>query len=104
MQVAAVDDSKVMTLALSQGIYGDIELLVNNHNIINLVHSALNKIGEKAGLPDSRLLQGLVLSAEQWTPQSGFVVLNRAKIYKAFKSEIAVSPRQSSCFSSSDPD
>ena len=47
-----------------------LESLVENKAVVDAVHSELFSVGKRAGLSNIEMLQGVVLSAEEWTPES----------------------------------
>jgi long-chain acyl-CoA synthetase len=51
-----------------------------------------NAVGKKGGLRPMELLEAVVLTAEEWTPDNGLVTaaqkIQRSKIAKAFDQEI----------------
>ena len=47
-----------------------LESLVENKAVVDAVHSELLSVGKRAGLSNIEMLQGVVLSAEEWTPES----------------------------------
>ena len=46
------------------------ESLVENKAVVDAVHSELLAVGKRGGLSNIEMLQGVVLSAEEWTPES----------------------------------
>lgn len=61
-----------------------------------LVLKECNAIGKKNAFKQNEMLQAVVLSAEEWTPESGLVTaaqkIQRARIAKEFRDEINVGP------------
>ena len=59
-----------------------------------LILKECNAAGKKAGFKPMEILQGVVLSAEEWTPENGLVTaaqkIQRKKIGEVFASEIKV--------------
>ena len=51
-----------------------------------------NVVGKKNGFKQMELLEAVVLTSDDWTPESGFVTaaqkIQRSKIAKAFETEI----------------
>lgn len=62
-------------LASSKGVKGEWESLVHDKTIINAVHEELLATGKKGGLGGIELVQGVVMTDEEWTPQSVSVLL-----------------------------
>lgn len=52
---------------------GDLEMLCRNDVIVSLVLRELNNTAKKNGLKGSDLLEALVLTADEWTPESGML-------------------------------
>jgi long-chain acyl-CoA synthetase len=65
-----------------------------NPAVQELVLKDANAVGRKNGLKPAELLQAVVLTPDEWTPESGLVTatqkLQRAKIAKTFKEQIDV--------------
>ena len=63
--------------------------------VVELVMKECNAIGKKNGFKSYELLQAVVLTPDEWTPESGLVTaaqkIQRARIAKAFKEKIDVS-------------
>lgn len=59
-----------------------------------LVLKECNAVGKKNGFKPMEMLQAVVLSADEWTPESGLVTaaqkIQRAKIAKEFRDQINV--------------
>ncbi|RXW22284.1 hypothetical protein EST38_g3586 [Candolleomyces aberdarensis] len=72
---------------------GDLGVLCHNSNVQELVLKEANAIGKKNGFKQPELLQAVVLTPDEWTPESGLVTaaqkIQRARIAKAFKDEIS---------------
>lgn len=66
--------------------------LCNEHAVRELVKTECNAIGKKNGFKPMELLEAVVLTAEEWTPESGLVTaaqkIQRSKIAKTFADEI----------------
>ncbi|CAA7262325.1 unnamed protein product [Cyclocybe aegerita] len=66
--------------------------LCSNHDIQQIVLKECNSVGKKNGFKAMELLQSVVLTADEWTPESGLVTaaqkIQRAKIAKAFGHQI----------------
>jgi len=82
-----------MSLAKENGIAGDhLEELVHNEKLTSIVLGRLLAQGKKGGLHATEMLHGIVMTAEEWTPQNGLVTsaqkLNRKGIVKAHEKEI----------------
>ena len=63
-------------------------------NIQALVLKECNAVGKKSGFKGIEMLQGVVLTADEWTPESGLVTaaqkLQRKKIAQNYDAEIQV--------------
>ena len=87
--------------ALRQGTVGDVDVNASLHTLCGypevrkLVLENCNATGKKNGFKPLELLEAVVLTDEEWTPESGLVTaaqkLQRKKIHEAFESEIKVS-------------
>ncbi|CZS97197.1 probable long-chain-fatty-acid-CoA ligase [Rhynchosporium agropyri] len=70
------------------------EKLVQNDKISKLVLRELQDTGRKAGLAPFQILDGVVLTDAEWTPQNGFLTaaqkLSRRKIVAGYETEIDV--------------
>ncbi|KAI0772378.1 long-chain-fatty-acid-CoA-ligase [Trametes elegans] len=68
--------------------------LCHNKAVVDLVLKECNALGKKNGFKQMELLQALVLTPEEWTPESGLVTaaqkIQRKKIAQAFEKEIKV--------------
>jgi len=76
------------------GVSPDTSLhaLCENAGVRKLVLENCNALGKKNGFKPLEILETVVLTAEEWTPESGLVTaaqkLQRKKIHETFKSEI----------------
>lgn len=87
--------------ALRQGTVNGVEADASLHalcgqpEVRKLVLENCNAIGKKNGFKPLELLEAVVLTDEEWTPESGLVTaaqkLQRKKIHQAYESEIKVS-------------
>lgn len=81
----------------SKGIDSSHELsdLCDDPKIQAIVLKECNAIGKKNGFKPAELLQAVILTPTEWTPENGFVTaaqkIQRAKIAKKFEKEIKVS-------------
>ena len=66
--------------------------LCRNRAVADLVLKECNAVGKKNGFKTMELLQAVVLTPDEWTPESGLVTaaqkIQRSKIGKAFEKEI----------------
>ncbi|ROW14645.1 hypothetical protein VPNG_03216 [Cytospora leucostoma] len=81
-------------LAAANGIKGEaLEELVHDKKLNGAVLKELQSAGRSGGLAGIEIIDGVVLSDEEWTPQNGFVTaaqkLNRKGIVAKYKKEIA---------------
>jgi len=103
--VHASQDAKPMAIVIphpqhlhsylaSNGIDSSRELsdLCDDPAVAEVVLKACNAIGKKNGFKQFELLQAVVLTPDEWTPESGLVTaaqkIQRAKIAKTFKDKI----------------
>ena len=101
------DDSKAKPIALivpmepalkkiaaSIGVEGHLEELVHNKKVNSAVLKELQNQGRQGGLSGIEIIDGVVLSDEEWTPQNGLVTaaqkLNRRGILQKYKQEVAI--------------
>ncbi|EMR71896.1 hypothetical protein MGN70_014238 [Eutypa lata] len=80
-------------LAESNGISGSsVEELVHNKKLQGIVLKELQSVGRSGGLSGIEIIEGVVLSDEEWTPQNGLVTaaqkLNRKGILKQYQKEV----------------
>ncbi|KUI68311.1 Long-chain-fatty-acid--CoA ligase 1 [Cytospora mali] len=80
-------------LAEANGIEGSVlEELVHNKKLHGAVLKELQAAGRSGGLAGIEIIEGVVLSDEEWTPQNGLVTaaqkLNRKGIVAKYKKEI----------------
>jgi long-chain acyl-CoA synthetase len=82
----------------------EIAELCEDPAVAELVLKECNALGKKNGFKSFELLQAVVLTPDEWTPESGLVTaaqkIQRAKIAKAFKDKIDASFSASSLFTS----
>ena len=68
--------------------------LCRNRAVADLVLKECNAVGKKNGFKPLELLQTVVLTSEEWTPESGLVTaaqkVQRKKVAEAFEKEIKV--------------
>ncbi|KAM7203782.1 acetyl-CoA synthetase-like protein [Naviculisporaceae sp. PSN 640] len=80
-------------LAKSIGVKGDtIEELVHDKKLQHAVLNELQTAGRAGGLSGIEIIEGVVMSDEEWTPQNGLVTaaqkLNRKGILAKFQKEV----------------
>ncbi|KAK2738355.1 long-chain fatty acid-CoA ligase [Onygenales sp. PD_40] len=83
----------LIQLAKANGIDGEnIEALVHSSKLNGIVLRELQNAGRAGGLKPFEIIDGVVLSDEEWTPQNGYITaaqkLQRKKIYKHFEKDI----------------
>ncbi|KAK9466148.1 eukaryotic long-chain fatty acid CoA synthetase (LC-FACS) [Lipomyces arxii] len=83
----------LMKLAKDKGMTGkQVGQLVHDKTIQKIVLDTLLDVGKKGGLAGIELICGVVLSDEEWTPQSGLVTaaqkLQRKKIFESHKKQV----------------
>ncbi|CAN8102125.1 unnamed protein product [Discula destructiva] len=82
-------------LAKANGIEGStLEELVHNKKLNGAVLKEMQNAGRSGGLAGIEIIEGVVLSDEEWTPQNGLVTaaqkLNRKGIVSKYRKEIDV--------------
>lgn len=74
----------------------DIATLCDDSYVQHIVLNACNEVGTKNGLNGSEVLCGVVLTPEEWTPETGLVSaamkIKRAAVASTFSKEIEVMP------------
>ncbi|KAJ5635091.1 Long-chain-fatty-acid--CoA ligase 1 [Penicillium longicatenatum] len=83
----------IKKIASENGIQGDsLETLVHNEKLQRLVLQQLQNSGRSGGLKGIEIINGVVLSDEEWTPHNGFMTaaqkLQRKKIVKHYEAQI----------------
>jgi long-chain acyl-CoA synthetase len=84
----------VQTGSLGVDADGPLSVLCHNDKVKELVLKECNAIGKKNGFKPMEILQAVILTAEEWTPENGLVTaaqkLQRKKIADMFIAEIKV--------------
>ncbi|CUS13153.1 unnamed protein product [Tuber aestivum] len=79
-------------LAAEAGVEGELEGLVHDDKVRAAVLRELIAAGRKGGLAGIELVEGVVLTEEEWTPQNNLVTsahkLNRRSILEKYKKEV----------------
>lgn len=57
----------------------DLEHLCTDDKVVDAALKELNNVGKKAGLKGMELLEAIVLVADEWTPESGFLTAAQSK-------------------------
>jgi len=83
----------LLQLAKSNGIQGEsLESLVHNEKLNSIVLKELQAAGKVGGLRGFEIIEGVVLSDEEWTPQNGYITaaqkLQRRIILNRFRENI----------------
>ncbi|OGM40236.1 fatty acid activator Faa4 [Aspergillus bombycis] len=86
-------EAALKKLAHENGIEGDtLETLVHNEKLKGIVLKQLQTAGRAGGLKGIEIINGVVLSDEEWTPQNGYMTaaqkLQRKKIVGHFQKDI----------------
>ena len=72
----------------------NVHELCHDRAVADLVLKECNAVGKKNGFKPMELLQAVVLTPDEWTPESGLVTaaqkVQRKKVAEAFKDEIKV--------------
>jgi len=72
--VAVVHPINIAAFARRHTIdFEEIEDLCNNPRMVELCLNELNALAKKEGLRDNELLEAIVLTTDDWTPESGFL-------------------------------
>lgn len=89
--------------ALKQGAVDGVDadaslnVLCEHPGVIKLVLENCNALGKKNGFKPLEILETVVLTADEWTPESGLVTaaqkMQRKKIHDTYQNEIKVSVR-----------
>ncbi|RDB17641.1 Long-chain-fatty-acid--CoA ligase 2 [Hypsizygus marmoreus] len=70
----------------------DLDVLCKNHKVQELILRECNAMGKKGGFKAMELLQAVILTPDEWTPESGLVTaaqkIQRARIAKKFDYQI----------------
>lgn len=68
--------------------------LCRDATVLALVLKQCNAVGKKNGFKQAEILQAVILTPDEWTPESGLVTaaqkIQRSKIAKTFEAEIKV--------------
>jgi len=79
-------------LAAEAGVDGELEELVHNDRVRVAVLRDLIAVGRRGGLAGIELVEGVVLTEEEWTPQNNLVTsahkLNRRGILEKYREEV----------------
>jgi long-chain acyl-CoA synthetase len=71
-----------------------IAALCQDKNVKDFILKECNSLGKRNGFKPQELLQAVILTSEEWTPENGLVTaaqkIQRAKIAKTFEKEIKV--------------
>lgn len=71
-----------------------LDTLCHDPKVKEIVLKECNAVGKKNGFKPTELLQAVILTAEEWTPENGLVTaaqkIQRAKIAKMFRDDIEV--------------
>ncbi|BEJ12845.1 hypothetical protein CspHIS471_0300190 [Cutaneotrichosporon sp. HIS471] len=74
------------------GDHGDLEAYCEDPAVVSACLKEMNDIGKKQGLKGMELLEAVVLTADEWTPESGFLTaaqkLQRKTIETYYKEKI----------------
>ena len=74
-----------------------MSVLCHSEKVNELIWKECNAIGKKNGFRSIEILQAVILTADEWTPENGLVTaaqkIQRKKIAEAFAVEIQVRHR-----------
>lgn len=63
-------EAAIRKVAAANGVDGEFDDIVHNPKVRAAVLKDMHDVGRKAGLAGFELIEGVVLSAEEWTPQN----------------------------------
>lgn len=91
--IVVPNEPALKELAKNNGISGSaLEELCHDKKLNGLVVKEMQAMGRKGGLTGIEMIEGVVLSEEEWTPQNGLVTsaqkLNRKGLVEKYKKEI----------------
>ncbi|KAH9476805.1 Long-chain-fatty-acid--CoA ligase 2 [Psilocybe cubensis] len=70
--------------------------LCKQHLVQEIIRTECNNVGKRNGFKPMELLQAVILTSDEWTPENGFVTaarkIQRSKISNVFKNQIVVWP------------
>ena len=82
MMVVVAHPTNVPAFASKNGLgKGDLESLCENGKVVDAVLKELNASGKKEGLKGMELLEAVVLTHEEWTPESGFLTAAQSQCF-----------------------
>lgn len=90
------NEQHLRSFLTTKGVDSSPELsdLCDDPKVQEIVLKECNLLGKKNGFKPAELLQAVILTATEWTPESGFVTaaqkIQRSKIAKTFEKEIKV--------------
>jgi len=64
------NEAPLKTLAKQSGASGEYHELIHNDQVRSAVLKELQAAGKKGGLSGIEIIEGVVLSDEEWTPQN----------------------------------
>lgn len=88
------NEAVIVGIARKNGIKDGehLDQLIHNRQLSNIILERLLTTGKQGGLVGIELLQSIILTDYEWTPQSGLVTsamkLNRREITKKHRAEI----------------
>jgi long-chain acyl-CoA synthetase len=94
--IVSPHEANLRNVLESSRVNHDLSLrdLCANSDVRDLVLKECNAVGRKEGFKAAEILHALVLTPEEWTPESGLVTpaqkIQRGKIAQTFKDEIEV--------------
>lgn len=84
----------IQAQSISVDTSASLEQLCHSDAVRSAVLNACNTAGKKSGFKQLEMLETIVLTPDEWTPESGLVTaaqkLQRKKILETFKDEIKV--------------
>ncbi|OCT48416.1 Long-chain-fatty-acid--CoA ligase 1 [Cladophialophora carrionii] len=86
-------EATLQKIAAANGIKGEsLEEMVHDEKLNGLVLKEVQKAGRESGLAGIEIIDGIVMSDEEWTPQNGFISpaqkVQRKKIQQRYEKEI----------------
>ncbi|EXJ54396.1 long-chain acyl-CoA synthetase [Cladophialophora yegresii CBS 114405] len=86
-------EAALQKIATANGIKGEsLEEMVHDEKLNGVVLKEVQKAGRESGLAGIEIIDGIVMSDEEWTPQNGFISpaqkVQRKKIQQRYEKEI----------------
>lgn len=81
MMVCMAHPVNLVAFAKKNGLSNtdDVETLCKDDKVVEAVHKELNATGKKNGLKGLEMLESIVLTEDEWTPESGFLTAAQSR-------------------------